>query len=75
MSFLQGILDAYQYTLGVAELYGPTNFSLILDKAMSYASNSVTQKQQSYHILLIITVRHVVQQFNSMCRLSYNYCI
>ncbi|XP_065898772.1 copine-9-like [Dysidea avara] len=52
---IQGILDAYQYTLGVAELYGPTNFSLILDKAMSYASNSVTQKQQSYHILLIIT--------------------
>jgi len=49
-------MDAYQYTLGVAELYGPTNYLPILEKAMSYASSSVTQTKQCYHVLLIITV-------------------
>ena len=54
---LQGILDIYQYALGTIELYGPTNFSSILDKALLYASSAVSQQEQHYYILLIITVR------------------
>ena len=52
---VQGILDAYHYTLGQVEFYGPTNFSNILDKAMEYAQHP-TQDAQRYQILLIITV-------------------
>ena len=58
MCSLQGVLDAYEYTLGVVELYGPTNFSSILSKAITYATSSVvSQGEQHYYILLIITVR------------------
>jgi len=39
------------------ELYGPTNFSTFLDKAIEYSSGGVSQEAQNYHILLIITVR------------------
>ena len=54
---LKGILDVYRYTLSQVEFYGPTNFSTFLDKAIEYATGGVSQEAQSYHILLIITVR------------------
>ena len=55
MVLLQGILDAYHYTVGQVEFYGPTNFSSILDKAMEYATHP-SQDVQRYQILMIITV-------------------
>ena len=54
---LKGILDVYRYTLSQIEFYGPTNFSTFLDKATEYATGGISQEAQSYHILLIITVR------------------
>ena len=53
---LQGILNAYQHAVRTVRLYGPTNFSSILDKAAQYASVRENQQSQSYFILLIITV-------------------
>lgn len=53
---LQGILDAYHHTVRQVDLYGPTNFSYFLDRAIQMSQNSVTQQSQSYNILLVITV-------------------
>ena len=58
----QGILDAYRYTLSQCDLYGPTNFSGFLDKAIECARGGVTQQSQNYTILLVITVR-MFQEF------------
>ena len=52
----QGILDVYHYALSQVDLYGPTNFSSVLDATIGYASGGVSQANQQYHILLIITV-------------------
>ena len=53
---VQGLLDAYRFALSRVDLYGPTNFSSFLDTAIQYATGGVTQDQQAYSILLIITV-------------------
>ena len=53
----QGILDVYRHALGQADLYGPTNFASFLDKAINYATGAVTQDNQNYYILMVITVR------------------
>ena len=66
---LQGILDAYRYTLSQVELYGPTNFSTFLDKAIEYSSGGISQEAQNYHILLIITVRIRCSALVQGCRL------
>ena len=50
-------MDAYHYTLSQVGFYGPTNFSSFLNKAIEEARTGVTQESQSYHILLVITVR------------------
>ena len=55
----QGILDVYKYAVSHVQLYGPTNFSSFLDKAVQYASTGVTQESQNYYILLVITVSSV----------------
>ena len=55
VSGVQGILDAYHYTLSQVDLYGPTNFSSILEATIQYASAGVSQERQQYHILLVIT--------------------
>ncbi|XP_064406207.1 copine-9-like isoform X1 [Halichondria panicea] len=52
---VQGILDAYHYTLSQVQLYGPTNFSTFLDKIIESCQDSITQDSQSYNILLVIT--------------------
>ena len=55
---IQGILEAYHYSLSQVQLFGPTNFSYFLDKAIQYASDSsMSQAEQNYTILLVITVR------------------
>ena len=70
MCSLQGVLDAYEHTLGVVELYGPTNFSSILSKAITYATSSVvSQGDQHYYILLIITVCNTT---NYGCRVTFS---
>ena len=59
MYALQGILNVYRYSLGQIELYGPTNFSSILDMSIQYASSGTSQESQQYYLLLIITVSHL----------------
>lgn len=53
---VQGILGAYQFTLSQVQLYGPTNFSSFLDRAITMASQPMNQQNQAYYILLVITV-------------------
>ena len=48
-------MDAYRETLEKVELHGPTQLSMILEKAMEYAKHP-SQSDQHYQILLIITV-------------------
>ena len=50
-------MDAYRYALSQITFYGPTNFSSFLGKAKELARTGVTKASQSYHILLVITVR------------------
>ncbi len=51
-------MDAYHYALSQIEFYGPTNFSIFLERAIQVSRESVTQQSQSYNILLVITVSH-----------------
>eukprot|EP00118_Oscarella_pearsei_P008025 m.40387 g.40387 ORF g.40387 m.40387 type:complete len:193 (+) comp32962_c0_seq2:941-1519(+) len=54
---VQGMIDAYRYSLANVRLYGPTIFSQILSTALYTArSEPLSQEKQHYHILLIITV-------------------
>ena len=53
---LQGILDVYRYSLSQVQLYGPTNFSSFLDKAVEMSVGVTSQERQNYTILLVITV-------------------
>ncbi|XP_062501087.1 copine-9-like [Corticium candelabrum] len=53
---VQGILDAYMYSLRQIQLHGPTIFSQVLSSSIQQVrKNFITQKNQQYHILLIIT--------------------
>jgi len=53
---IKGLLDVYQQTLNHVNLYGPTNFAEIIKQAKRIAtSQSNTQSQQNYTILLICT--------------------
>eukprot|EP00055_Hartaetosiga_balthica_P015208 m.88312 g.88312 ORF g.88312 m.88312 type:complete len:529 (+) comp8805_c0_seq3:22-1608(+) len=56
---IQGVLDAYYNTLARVQLWGPTNFSPIIQQAASVAARSHEQFQEGvvgeYHILCIIT--------------------
>ncbi|KAL5473575.1 hypothetical protein EMCRGX_G028072 [Ephydatia muelleri] len=78
---VQGILDAYQYTLHNVKLHGPTNFSSFLDRAMQYASAQNTQQSQNYFILLVITdgeitdMSHTVNKIVDASRLPLSIVI
>lgn len=48
---IQGVIDAYFHSLAILELYGPTNFSPIINLVANEASSQIGK----YHILLIIT--------------------
>ena len=50
-------MDAYRYALSKITFCEPTNLSSFLGKAIELARTGVTQESQSYHILLVITVR------------------
>jgi vacuolar-type H+-ATPase subunit F/Vma7 len=53
---LKGIMDAYEKTLKQARFHGPTILSQVLSSAIHQVrSNFTTQKNQQYHVLLIIT--------------------
>ncbi|XP_065837978.1 copine-5-like [Oscarella lobularis] len=53
---VEGILTAYRASLASARLSGPTLFSPILEAALRYVqSESVSQENQTYNILLIVT--------------------
>ncbi|KAL5473572.1 hypothetical protein EMCRGX_G028068 [Ephydatia muelleri] len=66
---VQGILDAYQYTLHNVKLHGPTNFSSFLDRAMQYASVQENQQSQNYFILLVITDGEITDMANTVDRI------
>ncbi|ETE61506.1 RNA-binding protein 12 [Ophiophagus hannah] len=53
---IQGIIDAYRQALPQIRLYGPTNFSPIINHVARFAAHSVQEKTASqYYVLLIIT--------------------
>uniref|UniRef100_A0A803TLK2 Copine 3 n=1 Tax=Anolis carolinensis TaxID=28377 RepID=A0A803TLK2_ANOCA len=55
-SGIQGIVDAYRVCLPQVRLYGPTNFSPIINHVARFAAAATQQKTaSSYFVLLIIT--------------------
>ncbi|XP_061458522.1 copine-3 isoform X1 [Rhineura floridana] len=53
---IQGIVDAYRACLPQVKLYGPTNFSPIINHVARFAAAATQQKTASqYFVLLIIT--------------------
>lgn len=50
---IAGVLEAYENFLPTAELYGPTNFSPVINLVTQTAISEKTRKK--YHILLILT--------------------
>ncbi|KAG2458380.1 CPNE3 protein, partial [Polypterus senegalus] len=53
---IQGIVDAYRSCLPQVKLYGPTNFSPIINHVARFAAQAAQQKNASqYFVLLIIT--------------------
>eukprot|EP00118_Oscarella_pearsei_P004773 m.20861 g.20861 ORF g.20861 m.20861 type:complete len:578 (+) comp28096_c0_seq4:2467-4200(+) len=53
---VQGMVDAYKYSLAHVQLHGPTIFSQILSAALHQIKREpISQDGQHYHILLIIT--------------------
>ncbi|KFO12879.1 Copine-3, partial [Balearica regulorum gibbericeps] len=53
---IQGIVDAYRACLPQVRLYGPTNFSPIINHVARFAAAATQQKMASqYFVLLIIT--------------------
>uniref|UniRef100_A0A6A7G5X7 Copine-8-like isoform X1 n=2 Tax=Hirondellea gigas TaxID=1518452 RepID=A0A6A7G5X7_9CRUS len=50
---VQGILDAYRYSLSHVGLYGPTNFSPVINHVAQFARSLTDGK--NYFVLLIIT--------------------
>lgn len=53
---IEGVLEAYRNALQRSELYGPTHFSSIIDEINQRCEASeVSQYNQEYNILLIIT--------------------
>jgi len=52
-AMVEGIMAAYQYTLGSVQLYGPTNFAPVINHVARIASND--QSGENYYVLLIVT--------------------
>lgn len=53
---LEGVVDAYKNALNKVNLYGPTNFAPIIELVNDMAeAEQVSQENQKYNILLIIT--------------------
>jgi hypothetical protein len=61
-SGVQGVLDAYNLALSNVELWGPTNFSPVIQATMERVNQDLTKRKASnppgpwvYHVLLIMT--------------------
>lgn len=53
---IKGVEMAYRKTLEVCQLYGPTNFSQIIDAVNTkIESQEVSQHNQEYNVLMILT--------------------
>jgi len=52
---IDGILSAYKQAIYNVELWGPTNFAPVIRTATKYASQHMSQENQQYFVLLIIT--------------------
>ena len=50
---MQGLVEAYNFSLGNVKLYGPTHFQPCLQAFVNYVSENAQKKL--YHIMLIIT--------------------
>lgn len=50
---IKGVLDAYYYSLKNVQLYGPTNFSPVINRVAQIAA--MNQDGTNYYVLLIIT--------------------
>ncbi|VDI40200.1 Hypothetical predicted protein [Mytilus galloprovincialis] len=50
---IKGVLDAYYHSLKNVQLYGPTNFSPVINRVAGFAAQQ--QDGSNYHVLLIIT--------------------
>ncbi|XP_036362931.1 copine-8-like isoform X1 [Octopus sinensis] len=69
---IQGILQAYYDSLQRVQLYGPTNFSPVINHVAKFASN--VQDGSHYFILLIITdgvITDMNQTIKSIIQASY----
>ena len=56
MDGLDGVVEAYKNSLKNVNLYGPTNFAPIIELVNDMAeADEVSQENQKYNILLIIT--------------------
>jgi Copine/C2 domain len=51
----EGVLDAYSNIIKSVELYGPTNFSPVINQVIQHARDSSETHPMVYHVLLIIT--------------------
>ncbi|CAI2352158.1 unnamed protein product [Caenorhabditis sp. 36 PRJEB53466] len=51
---IQGVMNAYRHALSNVQLYGPTNFSPIIEH-VAYRAQGMMSTTQRYQILLIIT--------------------
>ncbi|KAJ6253473.1 copine [Anaeramoeba flamelloides] len=52
---VSGVLQSYQFALSNIRLHGPTLFAPVIRVASQFASQNVTQEDQQFFILLIIT--------------------
>lgn len=53
---IEGVLDAYTHSLKNVDLYGPTHFNQVIEMVNDMAEgNEVSQHNQKYQILLILT--------------------
>jgi hypothetical protein len=55
---LSGLMAAYQAAVHIVQLYGPTNFApTIRTFAAQVRAEQVSQKNQKYFVLMLLTVR------------------
>ena len=64
---LDGVVAAYKSALQNVNLYGPTNFAPVLEMVCDMAEHAkVTQENQKYFILLIITDGIIIDMQNTI---------
>eukprot|EP00899_Mesostigma_viride_P020464 jgi/Mesvir1/28419/Mv15848-RA.1 len=66
---VQGILDAYVQALSVMNLSGPTLFAPVINYATQIASKNISQQDQHYFCLLIVTDGVIMDMDNTKAAL------